>query len=74
MISWQAATKSLKRSGGTKYSCRMSVRPLSRPARLATGSFISVLRVAMPDATLGTARVSASQRARLAASEPIWAR
>ena len=44
------------------------------PARFATGSLSSRLREAMPDEAFGPATVSAYQRARLAASEPICAR
>ena len=61
-------------SAGRKYSWRMSVRDRSRPARFATGSFRSRLRDAIPEDVRGPATVSAYHRARLARSEPIWAR
>ena len=62
------------RSGETKYSCRMSVRRLSRLVRLETGSFMRVLRVETPEVAAGATTLSTSQRVRLAPSEPVWAR
>src|ERR1700723_1965148 len=74
MTSRHAARNSLKRDGETKYSCNMSVRDRNGLARLATGSFIRVFRVASPELTLGFTVVSAYQRNRLAASLPICLR
>src|SRR5580693_8592252 len=74
MTSRHAARNSLNRGGETKYSCRMSVRDRNGLARLATGSFIRVFRVASPAPILGLTVVSAYQRKRLAASLPICLR
>src|SRR3954466_1077288 len=73
MTSRQAATKSAKRDGETKYSCRMSVRKGLRSSSVMTGSFIRLLRVDCADID-GLTTASVHQRRCLAVSQPSCAR